>query len=236
MGWQVRVRGAGAMRRACMRVKGTPRAIWAVNGKENSEPEAVCRCPYTRLAASLIRLLTLCGPQMWSFQGVSGLSFAGSGLAGSFMLLIGGLFLQSERLQSCRFFTENPAIGLIFHHRLGSVLRALFLPETCFGTRSSLARSGLIRFSWQSHLHSAKPVTSSLQSSESFAHTWLSICIEPRKCKPSEPLRPWDENSGVRAAPRNRDQNARSRLGAWLGGAVADAAKLPDQRSWVEAN
>src|SRR6516164_4620388 len=62
-------------------------------------------------------------------------------------LFVGCLSGQSKRLQSLRLFTNHSAVGLIFHHSLRAFFGALFLPETCFGTRT-----GLIRFSCQCHL------------------------------------------------------------------------------------
>src|SRR5436190_634408 len=68
-------------------------------------------------------------------------SFQGAELKLARALLVGRLFGQSKCLQFLGLFPHQAAVGLIFHHRLGALLGALFLPETCFGTGSRLIRS-----------------------------------------------------------------------------------------------
>jgi hypothetical protein len=112
------------------------RSRLSVNWK--SEPEAVRRVPYTRLAAGQLGRRPIYGPLMCSFQGIVRLTGA---------LLVGCLFGQSKRLQSLCLFTNHSDVGLIFHHSLFAFFGTLFLSETCFGTGS-----GLIRFGCQCRL------------------------------------------------------------------------------------
>ena len=59
------------------------------------------------------------------------------------LLLLGGFFGQSKRLQLRHSLPNDLAIGLVFIHGLDAFLGALFLLETRFGAGSSLARPGL---------------------------------------------------------------------------------------------
>ena len=87
--------------------------------------------PYTRFAVGRSGRKS----HMGSFQGAVLINRPG---------FVGCLSGQSKRLQSLRLFTNHSAVGLIFYHSLRAFFNALFLPESCLGTRT-----GLIRFSCQ---------------------------------------------------------------------------------------
>jgi hypothetical protein len=49
-----------------------------------------------------------------------------------------GFLCQSKRFQTCGLFTNGASLSFIFSHRLSTILRALFAPETVFCPLSGL--------------------------------------------------------------------------------------------------
>jgi len=110
----------------------------------------------------------------------------GDEFSGKPILFVSRLFCQSKRPQPRRFFSNETAVSLIFHHRLCAFSGSFVLFKARFGASFSLARPRFTRFCRQCRLLvSAQPAesradTSSNNDSANRPNYYTYICVERR--------------------------------------------------------